>query len=747
MIGERMLPSRRALAAMAVAGLLLSACASLPRDAELLARQGRHEQALELLDQAVRQAPQDRALRSAWLRQRDVTLNQLAYQADLARNAGRGDAAQALLARLEAIDPQHPRVGALRSELERSARHDEWLAQARAAQAAGRDAEAEGRLQQVLAEAPGHPGARPLLQALRAKAGPPLPPVLGPAYQQPVTLEFRDAPLRGVLEGLARTSGVNFVFDKDVRGDARVTLYLKDVSIDDALKVILATQQLERKLLNESTVLIYPGTPAKQREHQELVTRSFYLTNADVKQAQTLVRTMAKTRDLFVDERLNLLVVRDTPEVVRLVERLLAGLDLAEPEVLLEVEVMEIASSRLDELGIQWPEQITYGLPGTAGSVTWGQRHDFGASVLNPVAVATLRNSTSRGNTLANPRLRARNREKAKIAIVEKLPVFTTTTTASGGSTPTIAATVTYLDVGLKLDVEPSVQLDNDVIMKVSLDVSTLIGRVEGPQDSVAYQVGTRQASTSLRLRDGETQILAGLIRDEDTKSLSGVPGLADLPIVGRLFGVHTDQRIKTEVVLLITPRVLRNLGLPPADVITVAAGVDASPGATSVRLAPQARAGVAPADMVPVRAAPPGGRPLPGRPPLRAAPPAEPEPAAPPPPPAAVLVLSTSGKAEPGGSVAVTLQNRSAATLQGELGYDPQWLESAQGEGPGSAPGRLPFALAPGGEHVFLLRVRPGAAGQATTVNVAAVSASGPDGQAPAVRVEGDGSVSVARP
>jgi general secretion pathway protein D len=522
---------------------------------------------------------------------------------------------------------------------------------------------------------------------------------------------------------------VNFVFDKDVRSDAKVSIYLKDVSIDDALKVILSTQQLDRKLLNESTVLVYPNTQAKQREHQELTARSFYLTNADVKQAQNLIRTIAKSRDMFVDERLNLLVVRDTPEVLQLIERLIAALDLPEPEVVLEVEVMEIASNQLDELGIQWPDQIQYGITGLSGQVELGQRNSFRASITNPAVVATLRDTTSRGNVLANPRLRARNHEKAKVWIGEKLPVFTTQSTANVG----VSASVSYIDVGLKLDVEPSVQLDNDVVMKVNLEVSTLIGRVQGPQGSVAYQVGTRQATTSLRLRDGETQILAGLIRAEDQKSIIGVPGLAQLPLLGRLFGVHSDQRVKTEVVLLITPRVVRNIGLPDASITSIASGVDGSPGAGSARLSRRAQVSVplsgAGAGAIAGGAvtAGQGGQ----------APAVVDQ--------SALLVLSTSGQVAVGETVAVTLQNRSAATIRGELEFDTALLQSSQsGE---KNVGRTAFNLAPGGEQVFLLRALPAAEGQTVDVAVVGLSGSKPDGSSPAVRVEGDGFVTVSAP
>jgi general secretion pathway protein D len=714
---------------------LLAGCASVSMQADRLGQAGQSEQALALLETALARDPADAELRAAWLRQRDRVAAGLVLRLDGERAAGRTDAAAATLQRLQALQPQHPRLEATRLEIARDQRLVRGLELARTAQSQGRPDEAEERLRAVLAEQPGHPAARAALAALieaRKPAPTATPPRLGPAFQKPVTMEFRDAPLRSVLEGLGRTHGVNFVFDKDVRADTRISIMLRDVSVDDALRVVLATQQLDRKVLNESTLFIFPNTQAKQREHQDLVTRSFFLSNADVKQAQAMVRTLAKTRDLFVDERLNLMVVRDTPEVVQLIERLLASLDLPEPEVMLEVEVMEIASSKLDELGLQWPEQVSYGLPLDRAEITRADRGGLRASIANPALVATLRGTVSRGNVLANPRLRARNREKAKIMIGEKLPVF-----ASTAATANVAGTttVTYLDVGLKLDVEPSVQLDNDVIIKVGLEVSTLISRVPGPAGSVGYQVGTRQASTSLRLRDGETQVLAGLIRDEDTKGVSGLPMLAELPVAGRLFGVHTDQKVKTEVVLLITPRVIRNVGLPEAADLTMPAGVDASPGAAPLRMSGRGRVSVPPAGRGARRPGAAADAIQAGGADAAAAPAvALPEQGA--------LLLATSGQVQVGGTASVTLQNRSAATVSGELQFDARMLQAISG---GGTPGRLPLKLGPGGEQVIVLRVLPEAAGQRTEVSVGGLDAVLADGLSLSVQVQGDGAIVVA--
>ncbi len=585
------------------------------------------------------------------------------------------------------------------------------------------------------------------LQAQAARAAPPpavapavapaLPQAMAAAYQKPVALEFRDAPLRQVFELLSRTSGVNFVFDKDVRGDAKVTVFLRNVSLDEALRVILATQALERKLLNDSTLLVYPNTAAKQREHQELVTRSLYLRNAEAKLLLPLVRTMAKTRDLHADERLNALVLRDTPEVVRQVEQLVATLDLPEPEVMLAVEILEVASNRMDELGLSWPSSVQYGLPGVSGQISLSDRAAFRGSIANPALVATLKGEAGNTNLLANPTIRARNREKAKVQIGEKLPVFSTTSVVNAG----VSTSVSYLDVGLKLEVEPTISLDDEVVIKVGLEVSNLVREVSGPQGSIAYLVGSRTTSTALRLRDGETQVLAGLINDEDRKTAVGVPGLSTLPLLGKLFGVQGDTRNKTEIVMLITPSIVRRLPLPAPAQATLASGTDANPGAAPLRLRPAARAAVGPA-----RAGGTAG--AASRPAANeglgevAAAEAGAVAAGP------RLQLGATRQGRVGETVSVTLANRSAVALSGELVFDAQALQPAAAAPAGTAPtaaaGRSPFQLAPGAETVLVLRVLPAAAGQRLEVMVAGLTAA--DGAAEP-QIEGQAQIEVAGP
>jgi len=732
-------------------GLLQGCAHPALREADELLRANQLGQADAVLGSALKSAPQDPALRSAQLRVREQRVSRWLVQIEGLRAAQRWDEAQALLDQLLQLEPQHPRAQALAVELPRGRRHELRLQEARQQLKAGRPGMADALLREIIAENPLHAGARQLqnqiAQARPLESG---AQELGPAFQVPVTLEFRDAPLRQIFEALSRSSQVNFVFDRDVRTDARASLFLRNVTLDEAMRVLLSTQQLDRKLLNEHSVLIYPNSQAKQREHQELITRTLYLSNADVKQVQNLVRTIAKVRDLHIDERLNLMVVRDTPEVVRLVEKLIASVDLPEPEVMLDVEVMEIGSDQVEALGLQWPDQVQYGLVGAdgkmGGTVLLGQRSEFRGAIANPALVATLRGTAGQVNLLANPKIRVRNREKAKVQIGQKLPIFTTTTNFTG--TTSVAASVSYLDVGLKLDVEPTIQLDGDVIIRMGLEVSNVIKEMTGPGGTTAYATGTRNASTTLRLNDGETQVLAGLINDEDRSAAQGVPGLSRLPLLGRLFGVTTDTRNKTEVVLLITPRIVRNVPLPDVRLTQLPAGTDASPGAFSSLLRPASSAApaAAPASALPapVLSAPalssPGAS-MPASAPVNG--PVDTGAAAVPPGESVLLQLETTPEVVPEGTVSVVLRQGSPLTVRGSLRYDPALLQPVAAT-PGATPGLLAFELAPGAAQALLLRALPAAQGQIVSLQLEGLAARNAQGQVLPVQVEGGTQVRV---
>ena len=576
--------------------LALAACSMAPTvvdEARKRFDEGRGEEALALLQKAAKE--NDPTARAAYARMRDLVVAQWLSQAEALRQGGQFEAAATLYNKVQVHDSANARAAAGLAQIEADRRHRAIVASVEQLVRGGKYREAQDALRPVLTENPLQRDARRLQRAIDDKL---LKPVivsvqLRPTILRPISLELREVTLRNVFEVLQRTSGVNFVLDRDVRADQRTTILLREASLEEAIRMVLLTNQLEQKVLNDNTVFVFPNTPQKLREYQELVVKGFYLANADVKQTANMIRTMVKTRDIFIDEKIGLLVIKDTPAAIRLAERLIAAQDLAEPEVMLAVEVLEVSSSRLQQLGIRFPDSLAVSVQGAAGVpglVTLSEWKSRSSDMVllrftDPLFLLSLRQQDGSTNVLANPRIRVKNKEKARIHIGDRVPVITTTAAATGGF---VSESVTYLDVGLKLEVEPLIYLEDEVGIKVGLEVSNIVKEVRASVGgSLVYQIGTRNAATNLRLRDGETQVLAGLISNEDRRLADRVPGIGDLPVAGRLFSNTTDNALRTEIVLLITPQLVRTLSRPDAASVEFAAGTEASTGTPRLGGAP----------------------------------------------------------------------------------------------------------------------------------------------------------------
>ena len=598
------------------AGLVVVAGCATPDPidtARELAKSGRRADAIESLALANRDGQRTATLQAELIRQRELQAARRleSFSEDL--NAGRLEAASRTLDALSQEQPDLPRLPALSEQLSTARRHARTLQAAGQAASAGRSQEARSLVRTVLAEDPANTAARRLWLSL------PQPAVatseqsaseqLPEALRRPVTVEFRDATLRNVFETLTRMAQVNFVFDKDVRGDARVTVFLRGVSMDEAVRTILQTQGLDMRRLNDVTYMVFTKSAQKAREYVQLEARTFWLSNVDAKVAAQLLRNVVKSKDVHVDDKLNLLVIKDTPDALRLAAQLIQTLDVADSEVVLEIEVLEISRTRLQELGIRYPTQISYGLlPAAAtGSLTGAATAAVGvitrenwaeqlAQIASPSLIANLRASDGAVNLLSNPRIRVRNREKAKIQVGEKVPVFTTQFAATGfGASNAIGASTTYIDVGLKVEVEPQIHHESEVSIKVALEVSNILEQVQGPAQTTAYRIGARQAQTNLRLRDAETQVLAGLISDNDRQFAQRVPGLGRMPVLGRLFSNERTETERTEIILMITPRIVRTVSGPLYGEAALIAGTEAAAGAAPLTLSARARTAVAP--------------------------------------------------------------------------------------------------------------------------------------------------------
>ncbi|RSZ59674.1 hypothetical protein HF313_13055 [Massilia atriviolacea] len=577
--------------AMACSLAVLAACASGPQptppEVRALLDAGKLEEGVARLEQVLAATPGHIEARVLLANTRIALTNQLLAQAaqDVARGAW--DAAQEGYRRAAALGAVDQAMLGMR-KLAAAQSQAQALAGVEQLLAAGKREEAREALQALLARHPKNGRAAKMLQTLQDHAAAaPAGTVLGKAFQKRLSLRFHDAPLRAVLESMSRTSGISFTLDKDVPADLRVTLNLQDTTIEQALRNLLMSVQMEQRIVDERTVLLYPNDAAKQRDYQKLTIRSFRIANAEARTVANSLRTLLKTRDLVVDEKLNMLVLRDTPDTIRMAARLVALHDVAEPEVMLEVEILEVQRSDLESLGVKWPGNVSL-TPLGASTVLFD-----GSIASNPFTLNDLKNLNSKGllasvdpmrlsatvnrdnvSVLANPRIRIKSREKALIRVGERVPSVSANVTSTGVT----SQSVNYLDVGLKLEAEPVVYMDDEVSIKLNLEVSSILGTIFDSNDQpYGYRIGARNASTVLRLRDGENQVLAGLISDNDKRSSSAIPGLGQLPMLDRLFGSKGSERTKTEIVLSITPRVLRNQAPGAGGEVEFDAGTDAS--------------------------------------------------------------------------------------------------------------------------------------------------------------------------
>lgn len=380
-------------------------------------------------------------------------------------------------------------------------------------------------------------------------------------YSAPISLEFRETDLKVIIEALAKSTNVNFTLDNEVPSNLRVSIFVRNVSLEDALDMLVQSNGLRKKVLSTDSVLIYPDKATKIRQYQDQIIRSFYLEYAEPEMIAGLLRSMLGVKQVETDDRLPTVIIKDVPEVMPLAAKLIASQDMPEPEVMLEMDIIEISRTINQDTGFRWPTQLSV-LSGTGGLTLEALKNiNSGTIGVSPNPAILFDGKDAQINLLANPRIRVKNGDSAKIHIGDRLPIITSNVASTG----VISENVQYIDVGLKLDVEPKINLGGDVNIKLNLDVSSIGTSVTTNSGSVVFQIGTRSTSTELRLQDGETQVLAGLISDSDRKNISKIPGIGDLPGIGRLFSNHQDEKIKTELVLMITPHIIRQSRAPDA--------------------------------------------------------------------------------------------------------------------------------------------------------------------------------------
>lgn len=557
-----------------VIGLLVTGCAA-PRhfgDGQRLIEAGEPEKGLQELREALRLEPNNAQYRLEYRSQQTRYLDQILTRGDEQRSAGQLDTAIDTYSSALRFDPQNDMARRKLAQALAVRSATALTAQAQSLLGAQKPDGARDKLKLALLDDANYEPALALLKKIDAQAEE-IKSLKQAQFnaqsvmKRSISLQFRDANLRMVFEAMSRSVGLNVILDRDVRSDLKTTIYVKDASVEDTVDLILLQNQLEKRVLNGNTLFIYPATAVKQKEYQELKVRVFQLSNVDAKYLQTVLKTILKIKDVVIDEKTNTVVIRDTPDAIAVAEKLVSAHDVPDAEVMLEVEVLEISRDRISNIGIKWPDALSLGLPrgsGPAGELTVGEFRALtkNQALLGPAQLGLGLNAKlidSAANLLASPRIRVRHKEKARVLIGDRVPFVSGSNTVATGANPIVSNSVQYLDVGIKLEVEPYVYSENDVGIKINMEVSNIAKEIPNKNTGdILYQIGTRSASTSLRLKDGETQVLAGLISDQERSSADKVPGLGQTPLLGRLFSNNTGNNSKTEIVLSITPRIIR---------------------------------------------------------------------------------------------------------------------------------------------------------------------------------------------
>jgi general secretion pathway protein D len=427
----------------------------------------------------------------------------------------------------------------------------------------------------------------------KAKGARAVMPMLEPSSDKPINLNFpQPKPIKQIYRALADAAGINVVFDPQLKDD-NVSIVLTQIDFLKALETLVRQENHFYKIIDERTILIASDTPQNRKTYEDLVIRTFFLSNADVTEVANALRALLQTTRISVNKAENSITLRDTSDKVAVAERIVEQNDKQVAEVVVDVELLQINSEKAQTLGLLLkPYQIggTIPSPGTgvtnlgatvAGGFTWDQIkqiniNSFGFTL--PQAFVDFLKSNTDAELLAKPQLRIAEGQKAQLLIGDKVPIPVTTfqTVASGTTLTSPATSFQYQDIGIKIEVEPRVHHNKEVTLKLMTEVSNINGTVTngGLEQPI---IGTRTISANIRLKDGETNFLAGLYRRDRQITKTGVAILSDIPILGKLF-THDDRDSKTtDLVLTLTPHIIRIPDVTEEDVTPVYVGTDAN--------------------------------------------------------------------------------------------------------------------------------------------------------------------------
>lgn len=428
------------------------------------------------------------------------------------------------------------------------------------------------------------------------------PPVKLKVDVEKIDLKFPvETPLRTIFQALGKLARINILFDEQFRDIPLSPIDLVNMSFEQALNLICLSSKNFYTIIDERTIIVSPDLPQKRAQYELNAIKTFYLSNISAEDIRTnlqqMLRTQFKQPQIFVDKNMNSVTIRDTPPVVELAEKLIRSWDKAKGEVIIDLEIMEVSRTRLLQLGVELEQTalgLRYKLPETETTTGWidvagvnfSKKENF--QVALPAALLNFLESDADTKIISQPRLRGLQDEKIEYMVGDQIPVPQTTFTpiAAGGVSQQPIVNYQYKDVGIDVKIVPKVHFENEITLELEIEIKSLAGT--GFADLPI--ITTRRVKNMIRLRNGETNLLAGLLKDEERRTLSGIAGLKSIPIIGALFST-TDQRIQqSDVILTITPYIVRKVEVRAEDKKPVWVGPEGVSGERAGGVLPEAQ-------------------------------------------------------------------------------------------------------------------------------------------------------------
>jgi general secretion pathway protein D len=457
---------------------------------------------------------------------------------------------------------------------------------------------------------------RPPIEALREQARrSSQEPALNPTSKELLNLRFSNTSLRDLLNFIGNSTGINVTYDRDFQ-DRSVTVQLEGVTLEQALQQVMLANQIFYKVLNERTIIIATDNTAKRQQYEEQVIKTFYLSHVDAAELSQIVNTVILAPQMAIQPRIapnktaNTLTVRAGTTVMDIIERVIRLNDKPRAEVVIDVQILEVSRERAKRFGLNLtdyalggifsPEQAPGGSSGGGGAAggaatpaaaatapsNVGSPPIFNANTIStgisaadfyvavPAAVVRFLESDSQTKTVAKPQLRGTEGQKVTLNLGEEVPVPSTSfqPIAQGGAATNPLVSFSYRPIGVIVEMTPRVTYEGDIILDLTLENSA-----RGQDSNIAGQslpaFASRKVTTKLRLRDGESNLLAGLLREDERRSLRGFPGILRLPLLQQLFADNDSNIRQTDIVMLLTPRIVRSHQLTAEDLSPIYIG------------------------------------------------------------------------------------------------------------------------------------------------------------------------------